>query len=186
MAQTAEEVGNAIMKRHEENLSLFLAFTQSHGMEDFEILLQRPDLLDIAVVSYFTNLVESGEFSLNFNTILVDLRSIFVIKSGDKSLDIEDPQQFPRICEFRCILNGTPLKQYHIANIFVLLQNLSKLMSPECVCSAPTFRQYLAKIPQKWHANYNALIQYGVMFLFQYQVINSIKLIEILKYELWC
>ena len=175
MAQTAEEVGNAIMKRHEENLSLFLTFAKSAGYEEFEVLLQNPDLLDAAVVAYFTNLVESGEFSLNFNTILVDLRSIFVIRSGNKSLDIEDPQQFPRICEFRCILNGTPLKQYHIANIFVLLQNLSKLMDP--TLSAPNFRQCLAKIPQKWHSNYNALIQYGVMFLFQYQVFFSTTLL---------
>ena len=169
MAQTAEEVGNAIMKRHEETLNLFKNFIKSTGnLPAFEILLSRPDLLDRAVVDYFNNLVESGEVNMNFGTTLVDFRSIFVLKSGNKSLDIEDPQQFPRICEFRCVLNGTPIKQYHFANIFVLLRNLSKLMDPDS--SYQAFRQNLNKIPQKWHSNYNALVQYGVMFLFQYQV----------------
>ena len=167
MAQTAEEVGNAIMQRHDKHLTNFMAYASSVGLPKFEELLTNPEALDTALVNYFDHLIESGQFEMNFSSLLVDFRSVLFTKSG-QSIDIQIAHEFPKTSEFRCLLNATPLKEYHIANIFVLMQNMSAMMQPSLSSSSPEFRKSLQKIPTRWHQNYNALVQYGVMFLFHY------------------
>ena len=165
--KTAEEVGNAIMQRHEKHLANFLTFANSAGLPKLEELLTNPEALDTALVNYFDHLIESGHFEMNFSSLLVDLRSVLFTKSG-QTVDIQIAHEYPKTSEFRCLLNGTTLKEYLIANIFVLMQNMSALMQPSLSSTSPEFQKSLQKIPTRWHQNYNALVQYGVMFLFHY------------------
>ena len=165
MAQTAEEVGNAILQRQEKHLNNFLEYIPNLGLKGLDHLLANPESLDDALVKYIEHLILTGQFEMNFSSLLVDLRSVIFTKSEQK-IDIEVINMFPKTSEFRYLLDGTPLKEYHIANIFVLLQNLSNLMTPSL--SIPEFYTNLAKIPKKWQANYNALVQYGVMFIILY------------------
>ena len=103
MAQTAEEVGNAIMQRHDKHLTNFMAYASSVGLPKFEELLTNPEALDTALVNYFDHLIESGQFEMNFSSLLVDLRSVLFTKSG-QSIDIQIAHEFPKTSEFRCLL----------------------------------------------------------------------------------